>query len=164
PVRPQRQQRGGQRQQAEQQRDHHAGGQQPGFALACHGRAPSAGGAWAAGVASGGVASLGAASVGIASSGDASAAGDDASAASSGGAGTLRSSSTSRPRSRLAAGRTSPTRNARLSSGFSETIVPTGKPAGNRPPRPEVTSRSPTLMSVDSGMPGRLSISARPLP
>ena len=66
--------------------------------------------------------------------------------------GALRSSSTSRPRSSCAAGATSPTRNARLSSGRSAEIVPTGKPAGNRLPRPEVTTTSPTFTSLDKGM------------
>lgn len=63
-----------------------------------------------------------------------------------------RSNSTSRPRSSLAAGVSSPTRKAWVSSGCSSDTLPTGKPAGNRPPRPEVTISSPTCTPALSGM------------
>ena len=65
--------------------------------------------------------------------------------------GAERSNSTSRPRFSCAAGLSSPTRKARLSSGRRPVTVPTGNPAGNRPPNPELTITSPTFTSVFNG-------------
>ena len=53
---------------------------------------------------------------------------------------------------RFPAGSSSPTRKAWVSSGRSLRILPTGKPAGKRPPRPEVTISSPTSTPALSGM------------
>ena len=78
--------------------------------------------------------------------------------------GALRTSSTSRPRSSCAAGFTSPTRNARVSSGRNAAIVPTGNPAGKRSPSPEVTTTSPTFTSLDKGMLASDNRSLRPVP
>ena len=85
-------------------------------------------------------------------------------ATSGGGGGIDSSTNTSRPRSNCAAGRTSPTKKARLSSGRSEAMVPTGKPGGKRPPRPEVTSTSPSRTSLDSGTLRSSRLSLRPSP
>jgi hypothetical protein len=51
-----------------------------------------------------------------------------------------------------------------LSSLLISTIRPTSKPIGKRPPRPEVTSSSPTLMSALIGMFGNCRRSMAPVP
>src|SRR4249919_638545 len=161
PVRTQRHQRRGQRHQPEQQREHDADGQDPTGALAAHGvRLVVEAAAGAVCAAFGTVADAGAAT----ETALGRTAVDTAGGPITGRGGALRSSSTSRPRSSCAAGFTSPTRNARLSSGRNAAMVPTGKPAGNRSPRPDVTTTSPTLTSLDKGMLASARRSVRPVP